>query len=212
MWTDEIVRARFVEAADTERRLPRGGGGQGSPWPAYTYSFEDKAGWGTERLAEDREMRLRRIPPTAAAITRHDEVMGWTANLIDDEKRRRIVWAWAWCRLTGSSFSARCKKNGWVKVTAYRRLTECFSNVAAHLCNKNVFLRMRSAEWVIQETDNLVGVSGSLANFASPKAIIFTPSADTLKTPQAVESFEKYLASINRRRRKERARALAGVA
>ena len=53
-WTVEIVRARFVEACDTERRMPRGRTGSAMGyWPSYQHTFEDMAGWGTKRLAEE---------------------------------------------------------------------------------------------------------------------------------------------------------------
>lgn len=209
MWTPEIIRARFVEAADTERRLPKGGGGSNSGyWPSYEYTFEDKAGWGTKRLAEEREMRLARIPPSSSAITRHDEVMGWTANLIHDERKRRIVWAWAWCRLTGSSFSARCKKQGWVKVTAYRRLMATVDQILEELRNGATLLRMPDEKWLIQETPNMASIHGTMADEPpipiSPSSIILPGDrpSHTLTSPQAVENFAKYLERVNKRRRK----------
>lgn len=93
IWTPEIVRSRFVEACDTERRLPIGGGcSSGGFWPAYVHSFEDMNGWGTKRVAEERELRMSRIPPTASAISRFEEVMSWSGATIHDDARRRIIW------------------------------------------------------------------------------------------------------------------------
>lgn len=209
-WSSEIVRARFVEAADTERRLPKGGAGSATGyWPSYIYTFEDKAGWGTKRLAEEREMRMSRIPPSSAAISRHEEVMRWTAAFIPDERRRRIVWAWAWCRMTGNSFSARCNKEGWVKVTAYRRLIATIDQILMELCNSSALLRMPDEKWLLPEQ----AISGKDSHMlgqsdddppVSPTSIIL-PGArpgHTLTSPQAVESFEKHLERVNKRRRK----------
>lgn len=150
MWTPEIVRSRFVEACDTERRLPQGGGGkQGAPWPSYMHTFEDMAGWGSKRLAEEREMRFKRIPPSAAAISRFEEVMRWSAALIHDDTRRKILWTWAACQVSGHSFAARCRKFGWVKMTAYRRLHAVSDAISHNLVNDHVFLRMPDEKWVL---------------------------------------------------------------
>lgn len=213
-WSVEIVRARYVEAADTERRMPtaRTGSAMGY-WPSYEYSFEDKAGWGSKRLAEEREMRFRRIPPSSAAISRHEEVVRWTATLIDNERDRRIVWAWAWCRLTGLSFSARCRKRGWVKATAYRRLQATMERISASLGNEASLLRYPDEIWMRQE-----GASyGTYCDTRtirddepakSPTSQIFDGNrpCDTLTSPQAIEAFAEHLVAVNRRRSKEQER------
>jgi len=149
-WSPEVVRSRFVEACDTERRLPLGGGTRSCGyWPAYVYSFEDMNGWGTKRLAEEREMRLARIPPSAAAISRFDEVMAWSASLIHDDTRRHIVWCWARCQALDLSFAERCRKFGWVKMTAYRRLHAVSEAISFNLNNDGVLLRMPDEKWVL---------------------------------------------------------------
>ena len=152
MWTPEIVRSRFVEACDTERRLPLGRGSSSSGfWPAYVHSFEDMNGWGTKRLAEEREMRLARTPPTAAAISRFEEVMVWSASMIHDDTRRDIIWTWADCQVSGHSFASRCRKFGWVKMTAYRRLHAVSDAISRNLVNDLVLLRMPDEKWVLPE-------------------------------------------------------------
>lgn len=214
MWTSETVRIRFVEAADTENRLPKGAsGGQGAPWPAYMHTFEDMNGWGTTRLAEEREMRMRRIPPTSGAITRFEEVMDWTAKRIEEEGRRRLVWAFAVCRLNGWSFSAKCRKHGWNRVTAYNRLNRLFDRLAYDLNNDNVLLRLPDSRWLLQETENRGNSSGTLGDFddepqRSPKFIRMPGSAavDLLKTEVDLDAFGKHLRAVNRARRKEQER------
>lgn len=157
-WTPEIVRSRFVEACDTERRLPLGGGSSsGGYWPAYVHSFEDMNGWGTKRLAEEREMRLARTPPSAAAITRFEEVMRWSAALIHDDARRKIIWTWAACQVSGHSFADRCRKFGWVKMTAYRRLHAVSDAISRNLDNEGVLLRYPDDKWMLPDQP----VSGS---------------------------------------------------
>lgn len=215
MWTPDIVRARFIEAADTERRMPNpGGAGKSGFWPEYLHSFEDMAGWGTRRLAEEREMRMRRVPPSAAAISRYFEVMKWTAELIGDERRRHIVWAWAHCQMAGKSFAEKCRREGWVKMTAYRRLGGIFQTISQKLINNRVLLSNPDEKWVLPKQANTATCSYTLATIdddtpgAHPSFQIFDGDrpGHTLTSPQAVELFEKFLEKTNRRRRKEQQR------
>jgi len=153
MWTAEIVRARFVEAAHTESRLPRINSphATGGFWPEYVHSFEDMVGWGPKRLAEEREMRLSRTPPSPAAISRFEEVMAWSAVHVHDDSRRKIIWTWAHCQVTGHSFAERCRKFGWVKMTAYRRLHATSDAISLNLDNAGTLLRMPDEKWVLPE-------------------------------------------------------------
>jgi len=134
----DIVRARWLEAADTDMRLPwertRPSTASGF-WPAYEHTFEDKAGWGTARLKEERELRARRTPPSAAAIRRHDEVMNWTADLISEPERRLLVWKWAFCIVGSRSFANWIRETGRARATAYRRLEFTFDAISLALAN-----------------------------------------------------------------------------
>lgn len=213
-WTPEIVLGRFIEATDTERRLPKGGGsGQGAPWPAYMHTFEDMNGWGTKRLAEERELRMRRIPPTSGAITRFEEVMDWTAKRIHDEARRHLIWAFAVCRLNGWSFSAKCRKEGWNRITAYDRLNKLFDRLSTDLAMENVVLRLPDPKWTLQESENHSTRSCRLGDIddtppRSPKVVRVPDAVSThlIKTPADLEQFEKHLRAVNRARRKEQER------
>jgi hypothetical protein len=215
MWTPDIVRARFIEAADTERRMPgHGGAGKSGFWPQYVHSFEDMNGWGTRRLAEEREMRMRRIPPTAAAISRYFEVMKWTSEYILDERRRHIVWAWAASQAGGKSFSEKCRREGWVKMTAYRRLGGIFQTVSAKLVNNGILLRLPDEKWVLPNQINSGSSSITLATDDENEPALHQTfqifdgdrPGDMLTSPQAVELFEKFLEKTNRKRRREQER------
>ncbi len=182
-------------------------------WPNYQRTFEDMAGWGTQRLAEEREMRFRRLPPSSAAISRHDEVMRWTGDLIDHETVRRIIWAWAWCQLTGSSFSARCRKRGWAKATAYRRLQVATERISGALGNDGTLLRLPDESWLRQQMPDLPHIDGKLGTSVdeppkSPTSQILGDERprDTLNSPEAIQEFTKHLTDLNRRRRSERER------
>lgn len=144
MWTAIAVRDRFAEAAATERRLPHEKAGPSEKmgfWPEFRATFEDMTGWGSKRLAEERELRFRRLPPSSAAISRWEEVLCiWTPDYLRDEKERRLVWYWAFCASGGKSFAAVCRKKGWVLRTAYARLDRLFERVAGDLVNDCRFL------------------------------------------------------------------------
>jgi len=171
IWTPEIVRARFVEACDTERRTPTRMFASGSGyWPAYVHSFEDMVGWGAKRLAEEREMRFARIPPSASAISRHSEVMEWSMTILTDEKVRRIVWAWAWCKAEGRSFSAHCDREGWVKATAYRRRDKALSAIASDLGMRGVLVRLPDDKWLRQELPDMASVSCTLDDLPNDRS------------------------------------------
>jgi hypothetical protein len=215
MWTPDIVRARFIEAADTDRRMPGGGGaGKSGYWPQYVHSFEDMNGWGTKRLAEEREMQMRRTPPTAGAISRYLETLRWTAELVADENRRRIIWEWARCQTSSRSFAEYCRREGLVKMTAYRRLGGAFQAISQKLINNSALLRMPEEKWVLPNPPNTGSSSLTLATHdddapAPHKSFqIFDGDrpGHTLTSPQAVELFEKFLTDTNRRRRKEQER------
>jgi len=213
-WQPDIVRARFVEACDTEQRLPLGGGKQSCGyWPAYVYSFEDMNGWGTKRLAEEREMRLKRIPPSAAAISRFDEVMTWSASLIHDDTRRHIIWTWARCQAFDLSFAEQCRGFGWVKMTAYRRLHATSDAISRDLDKSGVLVRYPDEKWVLPSQP----VSGSSFDMLAlgdddgqptvhPTFQVLDKAVDLLTTPDAIADFRKHLTAINRQRRKEQER------
>ncbi len=151
-WTPEIVRARFVEACDTERRLPPALRKQKvGLWPEYAHSFEDMNGWGTERLAEERELRFKGSPPTSAAITRHDEVMRWNTEILLNARHRHIVWGWARCRMRGSSFAAYCRRRGMVKITAYRHLNAAVERIVQTLFKCGTPLGLPEDRWLSLE-------------------------------------------------------------
>lgn len=207
--TTEIIQARLIKAADVARRLPPASSlAARGYWPSYEHSFEDKAGWGTKRLAEEREMRARRLPPTAEALSRHDEVVGWIASALDDDRLRRILWAWALSQAAGRSFSARCKREGWVRITAYRRRDVAIDAISVYLRNNGILSRDPAQEWLIQVSPDVACISSTLdeetAPAKSPTSIIHDPLA--LKLPDDQEGFAKHLASVNRQRRREQER------
>ncbi|WP_029581967.1 hypothetical protein [Bradyrhizobium sp. URHD0069] len=214
----EIIRARFVEAAHTERFLaPAKGPTAKAYWPEYFYDEEDKAGWDDAARLDNAEKWKGRA--SSGAISRHQECLEWTATRIDDEKRRHILWAWAFCRANGWDFGARCVKRGWARPTAYRRLNATVEAISDHFRMEGFVVRLPDDKWVRHETPNLACVSGTMGRSDDkPAPIKFTPgyrtekSRDLLTTPEAVVDFAKALDRRNARMRKLQAWRNEGVA
>jgi hypothetical protein len=214
-WTPEIVKSRMIEAAETERYLPRPRMGTGAGyWPLHQYTAEDREGWDEAAKADNADMWARNRKLTREAISRHDECLGWSITMLGNETHRHIVWKWAFCQANGWSFSESCKRKGWVRVTAYRRLTASFERISDELAKSMVLLRFPDPRFIDTETgiqDNNSGrVNRNVADL--PSAIPFTssfrtePSRDLLKTPEDVIQFSKHLARTNSDRAREQKR------
>lgn len=106
-WTASLVEERMVEAADTLKRLPEERvRGYFSTWPPVIRDYWEAFG------RED--VRLRRGPPSAAAITRMDEALAWLAWL--DPAEARIVWL----RASGERWKTVCWKVGLARTAAHQ--------------------------------------------------------------------------------------------
>ncbi|CAA7624198.1 DUF6362 family protein [Magnetospirillum sp. SS-4] len=93
--TPAEVEERLAEAADILRRLPESRvQGHASTWPPYVREY-----WESYGIAE---VKLRRPPPSAAAITRMDEALPWLTWL--DPVDAKI----AWLRANGDRWKVIC--------------------------------------------------------------------------------------------------------
>ncbi|MDW9699252.1 hypothetical protein GOB04_17570 [Sinorhizobium meliloti] len=121
-----IVRARFVEAADTMLHID-----VRSIRPAAVRSF-----WpDIQPEPMDRVEAVIRYRPSAAAISRAEEVMyGWLLDYARDDERRVLLGKWSMCiaapHISGS-FRQFCKKTCRVRRTAERRLFNEFQHIAS---------------------------------------------------------------------------------
>ena len=220
MWTIEIVKARFFEAADVERRMVvKGLVGQGTAWPSYSYDSADMAGWDDQAIADNLERWQGRKVTKSPELTRWEEVFFEWTSLIP-ERRRKLVWRWAQCIAYGNSFSAYCRDRGLNRATAYNRLERVFSDLTAQFRNEARFLRMPDERWSGQfEPDtasgcHTTGDAVSQRNHPQPDQLHYQSEAsrDRLTTPAAVAAFAQYLAETNEARRQARLRkALRGV-
>ncbi|WFU07659.1 DUF6362 family protein [Rhizobium sp. CB3090] len=120
-----IVRARFVEAADTMIHLDVRGVRPDrvrTLWPDVLPGPTDHA---------DTRIRYR---PNAAAISRAEEVLqDWLLIHVRDQERRILLSRWSVClaapHIVGS-FRDFCGRTGRVRRTAERRIQSEFQNVA----------------------------------------------------------------------------------
>lgn len=213
MWTPDIVKARFQEAAETERYLPRPRMGTGAGfWPLHQYTKEDRDGWDDAARADNADMWARNRKLTREAISRHDECLVWSMTLLGNEAHRHIVWKWAFCQVNGWSFSEACKRRGWVRVTAYRRLQASFDRISVQLHTASALVRLPDEKWLRQDAqpalEDCLGPETSVIRVAAPKhpPFLLEKPTDTLKTPAAIEAFVAHLEDTNAKRRKDRAR------
>jgi hypothetical protein len=213
MWTPELVRIRFIEAAATERFLqkPRNPDARGY-WPEFVHNQEDRDGWDKKAEADHLEIWQGRGAAKADALYRHYECLAWTIERLTDPYRRQLVWAFAFCRAYKRDFGKLCKKNGWVKTTAYNRLNRAWEQLAFDLNNEAVMLRLPAQQWIGHETVPNVPIESSVESCARTAAIKFTPafrteeSRDLLITPEGVADFTKHLDAVNAERRRSQER------
>lgn len=133
--TSLIVRARFVEAADTMANME-----VRNLRPATVRTFwpdvpDDTVGRVSAGYAiNGHRLRYR---PTSAAISRAEEVMyGWLLQHVGDEERRVLLGKWSMCLAApqiAGSFRQFCQKTGRVRRTAERRLQNEFTSISSAL-------------------------------------------------------------------------------
>ena len=119
-WTMDDVAARFAEAAETGRRLPRVRvQGYFNVWPAFV-----RDGW---EGFDDKDYEYRPLPPTPEAIERMLETMRWVQWL--EVEQRHLVWMrsnrYRWEQI-GRRFACAAR-------TAQRRYDAAIHLVVLHL-------------------------------------------------------------------------------
>lgn len=207
----EIIRARFVEAAHTERFLPSAFSPAGKGyWPQFFHDEEDKKGWDDAARLDNAEKWKGRA--SSGAISRHQECLEWTASRVGDDKRRHILWAWAFCRANGWDFGSRCVRRGWARPTAYRRLSATIEGLSRQFRMESVLVRLPDDKWVRHETPNLACVDGRMGRRDDQRATIkFTPgyrteaSRDLIQTQDDADTFAQFLERRNAEMRRVQA-------
>lgn len=119
-WTVEDVAARFEEAADIARRLPRVQvKGYFNVWPAFV-----RDAW--EGFDQD-DHEYRPLPPSPEAIERMLETMRWVQWL--QEEQRHLIWM----RAKQYEWKDICRRFGCERTTAWRRWQRALGIVASQL-------------------------------------------------------------------------------
>ena len=123
-WTPEMVVGRLVEAAAVLKRLPPVRvGGYFSTWPRMKVEFSNLVG------PMPKEMRLP--PPSAAAITRMEETLGWAVWLEPIDSK--IVWM----RARGTRWTEICSAVGLARAAAHEHWLYALCLIASRLNGKD---------------------------------------------------------------------------
>jgi hypothetical protein len=122
--TPNDIAARFEEAADTLKRLPMPDiQRRVTRWPTIIRDAKEAYGYA--------DVRVRRGPPTAAAIHRMEEALQWLTWLEADDLR--LVWA----RAERQRWKEICWAIGVSRTTAWQRWVAALMVVAARLDGAN---------------------------------------------------------------------------
>jgi hypothetical protein len=207
----EVIRARFVEAAYTERFLSSAVAPTCKGyWPEFIHDTADKEGWDDAAHLDNAAKRMGRA--STGAISRHQECLDWTRTIITDEMRRHVLWSWAFCKANGWDFGARCNRKGWARPTAYRRLNASIEAISYKLRMESLFVRLPDDKWLRHETPDMAPISSTLGNSdnavpAIPNKPYRTePSLDLIQTQEDADLFAAWLKKRNEREARRRAK------
>ena len=171
-----IIKARFLEAAHVDQLLPRRGtrpDGYGRAWGEYLpYSIDGKG-----RLVADRDLRGAdayaadraafweeiRMKATTEQVTRHDECLRWTAEIVPVDAERRSLLAWALTSVRGRSFRGWCREEGISHMTAYRRVERAIGAISEEFRKNRQIPSLPGEEWVLHispESGTYSGIVG----------------------------------------------------
>lgn len=111
MITGREIGERFIRAVQIMEGLYSVGPSKGgSGWVAIPYTQADKNGWGSERLAAERQAFWNSInrAPKPWEISQAEETLDWL-RYVGDENERLSLMSWARCMATEGIFKDWCK-------------------------------------------------------------------------------------------------------
>lgn len=131
------IAERLISAAEIDRNSigPTGPRKPKSLNLPIVHTYADKAGWGAERLAEERKEFWNSLAkrPSARQVSEAEEAWGWLA-LVPVEDERAALSAWVWCQVDSRRFFKDwCRKNGIHPETGRRRKNRALFCISAHL-------------------------------------------------------------------------------
>jgi hypothetical protein len=110
--------------------------------------------------------------------------MVWTAERIPDEKTRKIVWAFAFCRAHKRDFGKVCHQKGWVKTTAYNRLNRTWDRLSI-ISTMMGWCCVNRPEYGLHTKPLLnAHICATVVSDEKPPAIKFSPGYRTEKSPR----------------------------
>lgn len=152
--TEAEIAEAFILAAEIERKMPRTGekpAGYGGYALQWVRTYEDKLNWrkeigdkllrGDNPLTDEREAFWdgRSSKVQAEDVTLWEKCLSWTGDLLDNEKLRRALWAWAFSKAGGPSFSSWCRRVENVsRTTGLERKNKAVARIYAHLARSDV--------------------------------------------------------------------------
>lgn len=131
-WSMDDVAARFAEAAETARRLPRVRvQGYFNVWPEFK-----REPWEVIGSPDD---GYRPLPPSPEAVERMLETMRWVLCL--EVEQRHLVWM----RARQDEWKFICRRLGCNRTTAWRRWQKALQIVVDHLNAAHTGVTWRAA-------------------------------------------------------------------
>lgn len=138
MITGREIGERFIRAVQIIERLYRVGPSRGkAAWVEAPYTQADKNGWGSERLAAERQAFWNSInrAPKPWEISEAEETQGWIVY-VEDESERLCLVSWARCMATDGIFKDWCKRQGIHPETGRRRKERAILRILLALSSK----------------------------------------------------------------------------
>lgn len=122
--TIEELTELFIHAAEVDRRLPD------TARPAklkamaipYYHDWKDMAGWGSERLQEERQS----FWDSRSTRLKTSDIAEWERALdlmrmVPDDSQRRCLWSWSRAKAGGKSFAKWCRQREHIHEETGRR-------------------------------------------------------------------------------------------
>ncbi len=189
--TELEIAERLILAAETERKLPRTGERPRGDGRGYTlhwvhsaadmlawkhdphdpkdqYQKDDCQEYGAQHTREFFDGRFLR--PSSADMSAWEECLRWTAELLDDARHRRALWAWAFSKVGGRSFTKWCKAEGIHRNTGMARKNEACTRISAQLVRSAVQNSDNGQIRTLQEPHQISDVAGRIGNAWRPEA------------------------------------------
>lgn len=157
MITGREIGERFIRAVQIMEGLYRvGPGGGGSAWFDIPYTQSDKNGWGSERLAAERQAFWNSInnAPKPWEVSQAEETMGWLSH-VPAEGERRCLTSWARCMAMEGTFKDWCKREGIHPETGRRRKERAILRILLALTRKPLQHNEIDVESLLPDTPEL---------------------------------------------------------